>query len=78
MNEKRKESNAFSKHLEIFHPESQGDIELYQISYLAQRAAKAMCLLTTVDEKMLGKLCSRVSFKCLLTRLPETNLIGCI
>ena len=29
--EKRKESNAFSKHLEIFHPESQGDIEHFEI-----------------------------------------------
>ena len=31
MNEKRKESNAFSKHLEIFHPESQGNIEHFEI-----------------------------------------------
>ena len=29
--EGRKESNAFSKHLEIFHPESQGDIENFDI-----------------------------------------------
>ena len=29
--EKRKESNAFSKHLEIFHPESPGDIEHFEI-----------------------------------------------
>ena len=29
--EKRKESNAFSKHLEIFHPESQGNIEHFEI-----------------------------------------------
>ena len=36
---------------------------LFQISCLAQRAATVKCLLTTVGETMLGKLCPRVSFQ---------------